>query len=57
MILNCNDVSIHIQGDEKEALTVLATISASDVKWPLYLLAKEKTAPVAIGALTMTSDG
>jgi hypothetical protein len=41
-----DDVSIHIQGDEKEALTVLATVSASGAKWPLYFLAKGKTTRV-----------
>jgi hypothetical protein len=41
-----DDVFIHIQGEEKETLTVLATISASGVKWPLYFLAKGKTSHV-----------
>jgi hypothetical protein len=36
-------VPIHIQGREKEALTVLARISASGVKWSLDFLAKGKT--------------
>jgi hypothetical protein len=41
-----DDLSIHIQGDEKETLTGLTTISASVVKWPLYFLAKGKTSRV-----------
>jgi hypothetical protein len=38
-----DDVSIYVQGDEKEAVTVLATISASGVKWPLFFIAKGQT--------------
>jgi hypothetical protein len=38
-----DDVSTHINGDEKSSITVLATISASHRKWPLFFLAKGKT--------------
>jgi hypothetical protein len=40
------DVSIHIDGDEKGTMTVLATIWASRKKWPLFFVAKGKTARV-----------
>ena len=38
-----DDVSIHVNGDEKGCFTVLATISASRKKWPLFFVAKGKT--------------
>jgi hypothetical protein len=38
-----DDVSIHVKGDEKGCITVLATISASQQKWPLFFVAKGKT--------------
>jgi hypothetical protein len=38
-----DNVSISIQGDEKDSMTVLATISASHQKWPLFCVAKGKT--------------
>jgi hypothetical protein len=38
-----DDVFIHIQGDEKDCLTVLAIISVSGIKWLPYFLAKGKT--------------
>ena len=43
-----DDVSIHADGDEKAAITVLATISASHMKWPLFFVAKGKTERVEI---------
>jgi hypothetical protein len=36
-------VATWILGDEKDAMTVLATISASHTKWPLFFVAKGKT--------------
>jgi hypothetical protein len=36
------DVSIHAEGDKKSAITVMATISASHRKWPLFFVAKGK---------------
>jgi hypothetical protein len=41
-----DEVSTFIQGDEKDCLTVLATISASGNKWRLFCMAKAKTARV-----------
>lgn len=38
-----NSVQTQIQGDEKECITVLATISSSGTKLPLLLIAKGKT--------------
>jgi hypothetical protein len=38
-----DDVAIHVDGDEKSVITVLATISASHKKWPLFFVAKGKT--------------
>jgi hypothetical protein len=38
-----DDVSTYIDGDEKGCITVLATISASRQKWPLFFVAKGKT--------------
>jgi transposase len=38
-----DDGSTDIHGDEKDAMTVLATISASGTKWPLFFLARGKT--------------
>jgi hypothetical protein len=38
-----NDVSIHIHGDEKDCLTMFATISVSGIKYSLCFLAKGKT--------------
>jgi hypothetical protein len=38
-----DDVSIHADGDEKGCMTVLATVSASHRKWPLFFVAKGKT--------------
>lgn len=40
------DVQIDIGGDEKECLTVLASVTASGEKLPLYFLAKGKTMKV-----------
>jgi hypothetical protein len=36
-------VSTYIHGDEKDAMAILATISASGTKWPLFFLARGKT--------------
>jgi hypothetical protein len=41
--IDADDISISVQGDEKEAVTVLATISASGVKGPLFFIAKGQT--------------
>jgi hypothetical protein len=38
-----DDVSIHVDGNEKGCITVLATITASHKKLPLFFLAKGKT--------------
>jgi hypothetical protein len=38
-----DDVSIHVNGDEKGCITALATVSASRKKWPLFFVAKGKT--------------
>jgi hypothetical protein len=40
---NADVVSIYIDGDEKDGITVLATVSGSKIKWPLYFLAAGKT--------------
>ena len=40
------DVQIQIHGDEKECLTVLASVTATGEKLPLYFLAKGKTVTV-----------
>jgi hypothetical protein len=39
----CDGVSLYVQGDEKDSMTVLSTISASGNKWPLCFVAKGKT--------------
>jgi hypothetical protein len=44
-------VSIEITGDEKAAITVMATINAEGKKFPLYLIAKGKTKRVEISQL------
>ena len=43
---NCGseNVRINIHGDEKECITVLATITANGGRLPLYFLASGKTA-------------
>jgi hypothetical protein len=38
-----DDVSVHVNGDEKSDFTVLATVSASQKKWSLFFVAKGKT--------------
>jgi hypothetical protein len=44
--IGADDVSIKVDGDEKGMITVLATISASKNKWPLFFVAKGKTVRV-----------
>jgi hypothetical protein len=38
-----DNVGIYADGDDKSSLIVLATISASYVRWPLFFIAKGKT--------------
>jgi hypothetical protein len=45
------NVSIEITGDEKAAITAMATINADGKKFPLYLIAKRKTKRVEISQL------
>jgi hypothetical protein len=40
---NADNISTYIDGDEKDGITALATVSASQIKWPLYFLAADKT--------------
>jgi hypothetical protein len=41
-----DDVCVHVDGHEKSSITVLATLSASHNKWPLFFVAKGKTGRV-----------
>jgi tRNA(Ile2) C34 agmatinyltransferase TiaS len=38
-----DDVPIHVNGDERGCITVLATVSASRKKWSVFFIAKRKT--------------
>jgi hypothetical protein len=43
---SAGDVPTHIDGDEKDGITVPAKASANGIKWSLYFLAPAKRGPV-----------
>jgi hypothetical protein len=48
---SADDAAIYLDGDEKDGITVLVTVSASRIKWPLYFLAAGKTPRVETSQL------